>query len=567
MSDLFGFLSFRSWIALLIAALTGMVSGLSGVALLAVINGALQPPASIDEYWPVFVGLCGSFIAARLVSEYVVIFLGQNTIRDLRIRLCREILELPLAEFQKMGPGKALANLTEDVAAVSEAFTRIPSICVNIAVVFGGLGYLGWLSRDILWIVLGAMAVGVLSFRTIQYWAYRWLVVAREHEDSVYRYIRNMTDGIKELKLNQPRRRAFLSDCVEASIINCRRNRLSAMLWYAVAINWGNGLFYAVIGTILFILPQWQEIPSEIARGYCLIILYMAMPLQLLLEVIPILSKARVSAGKIHALEKGLSGKNQDYGLLPRRDPETRTPILELSKVQHCYRGEDGRVEFVLGPIDLTLYPGEIVFIIGGNGSGKSTLAFLLVGLYRPESGEIQLDGEPINDGNLEYYRQHFSAIFFDFFLFENLLGFDNLESNSKIWEYLKHLDLAHKVTVKDGKFSTVNLSQGQRKRLALLVAYLEDRPFYVFDEWAADQDPIFKRIFYREILGSLKSRGKTVIVITHDDAYFSLADRCLKLRDGKLFEVPVAKASDSHGRAENFAAPTTTMLEVGHGA
>lgn len=255
-----------------------------------------------------------------------------------------------------------------------------------------------------------------VRLRTIQYWAYRWLVVAREHEDSVYRYIRNMTDGIKELKLNQPRRRAFLSDCVEASIINCRRNRLSAMLWYAVAINWGNGLFYAVIGTILFILPKWQEIPSEIARGYCLIILYMAMPLQLLLEVIPILSKARVSAGKIRALEKGLSGKNQDYGLLPRRDPETRTPILELSKVQHCYRGEDGRVEFVLGPIDLTLYPGEIVFIIGGKGSGKSTLAFLLVGLYRPESGEIQLDGEPINDGNLEYYRQHFSAIFSTFF-------------------------------------------------------------------------------------------------------------------------------------------------------
>lgn len=556
MAAVFRLLSPRAWMALGVAVLAGLLSGFCGVALLAVINTSLEYPDAIDPLWPVFAAFGAGFIAARLVSEYIVIFLGQNTIRDLRMRLCRKILEVPLTKFQKLGPGQLLANLTEDVAAISEAVTRIPSICVNIAVVSGGLLYLGWLSTEVLWLVLGTMALGILGFRLIQHWAYRRLVIAREHEDSVYRHFRSMTDGIKELKLHQPRRRAFLSDYVETAIIACRKNRLSALLSYAVAINWGNGLFYAVIGTLLFVFPLWREIPPEAVRGYCLIILYMVMPLQLLLEVIPLLSKAGISAAKIRVLETGVSGKTAEYPPAPGSEPVRRvhTPVLKLSNIRHSYRSEDGHCDFVLGPINLTLYPGELVFLIGGNGSGKSTLAYLLVGLYRPDSGIIHLDSEAVTEANIEHYRQHFAAVFFDFFLFENLLGFENLDANGEIQEYLQRLDLAHKVTVKDGRFSTVNLSQGQRKRLALLVATLEDRPFYVFDEWAADQDPVFKKIFYTEILPSLKARGKTVIVITHDDLYFSVADRCLKLQDGKLREL--GQPSPESGAPPSEAAP-----------
>jgi putative pyoverdin transport system ATP-binding/permease protein len=98
-------------------------------------------------------------------------------------------------------------------------------------------------------------------------------------------------------------------------------------------------------------------------------------------------------------------------------------------------------------------------------------------------------------------------------------------------------LQLDRKVTVADGVFSTVELSQGQRKRLALVMTYLEDRPFYVFDEWAADQDPLFKELFYTVLLCDLKSRGKTVVVITHDDHYYHVADRCVRLEDGRIVE------------------------------
>jgi len=171
----------------------------------------------------------------------------------------------------------------------------------------------------------------------------------------------------------------------------------------------------------------------------------------------------------------------------------------------------------------------------GGNGSGKTTFAKLLTGLYVPENGEIRVDGRNLTEATRESYRQHFSVIFSDFYVFESLMGLESPDLDEQARSYLDQLQLSHKVKVENGKFSTTALSQGQRKRLALLTTYLEDRSFYVFDEWAADQDPLFKDIFYNDLLGGLKARGKTVLVITHDNSYYHLADRIIKLENGQL--------------------------------
>ena len=190
---------------------------------------------------------------------------------------------------------------------------------------------------------------------------------------------------------------------------------------------------------------------------------------------------------------------------------------------------------FLLGPITLKMGSGELVFIVGSNGSGKSTLAKLMTGLYAPQSGEILLNGEPITAANVEWYRQHFATTFSDVYLFDSYLGFDEDRLDREVGKYLKEFQLDHKVSVNNGVLSTTSLSQGQRKRLALLTAFLEDRPIYLFDEWASDQDPAFREMFYEQMLIQLKERGKLVIVITHDDRYFHLADRVLKLNYGRV--------------------------------
>jgi putative ATP-binding cassette transporter len=185
---------------------------------------------------------------------------------------------------------------------------------------------------------------------------------------------------------------------------------------------------------------------------------------------------------------------------------------------------------FVCGPVDLSFKPAELVFLVGGNGSGKTTLAKLLTGLYVPEAGEVRLNGTVVTGETREHYRQLFATVFADFYLFDSLLGLHVPELDEQARHYLTQLQLDHKVQVKDRKFSTTELSQGQRKRLALLTAYLEDRPFYIFDEWAADQDPHFKEIFYLQLLPELKAKGKTVLVISHDERYYHIADRVVRL-------------------------------------
>ncbi|MET9491357.1 ATP-binding cassette domain-containing protein [Nocardia sp. NPDC006630] len=207
----------------------------------------------------------------------------------------------------------------------------------------------------------------------------------------------------------------------------------------------------------------------------------------------------------------------------------------------------EGAAGFALGPIDLTFEPGQITFIVGGNGSGKSTLAKLITGLYVPRTGSLSLNGEQIDHENVEWFRQNSSAIFTDFHLFEDYLGFDRPGIDAEVQHYLEELQIAHKVTVRDGRLSTIDLSQGQRKRLALLTALLEDRSIYLFDEWAADQEPKFRDVFYTEILADLKARRKTVIVITHDDRYFHLADQLVKLDFGKLTEASATAGIAAH--------------------
>ncbi|MFN5454678.1 cyclic peptide export ABC transporter, partial [Bradyrhizobium sp.] len=209
---------------------------------------------------------------------------------------------------------------------------------------------------------------------------------------------------------------------------------------------------------------------------------------------------------------------------------------IELRGVSYAFQAAAGDNPFVLGPIDLRITCGEIIFIVGENGSGKTTLIKLLLGLYVPDEGMVLRDGVPVVSDTRDDYRQLFTTVFSDYYLFDTLLQ-PGSQAPEIAQRYLDRLELAHKVSVENGAFSTTDLSTGQRKRLALINAWIEGRPVLVFDEWAADQDPAFRHVFYTELLADLKRLGKTIIVISHDDRYFHCADRIVRLRDGRVDE------------------------------
>jgi putative ATP-binding cassette transporter len=374
-----------------------------------------------------------------------------------------------------------------------------------------------------------------------------------------------VTEGVKELKLHRERRGKFLAGDIQTVTENFSRHNIAAEIRFVAGQGWSQLLFIALIGLLLFLLPTMQNINPHTLTGYVLMALFLMGPLAGVLGSLSAFGRANVALQKIEKLGLSLSSRVTEECPLTKPERKPRFARLELRGVTHSYHSEKDDSNFILGPMDLLFRPGELTFIVGGNGSGKSTLAKIIAGLYPPESGEMRLDGKLVGDHNRDDYRQIFSAVFADFFLFENLLGDDAEDLDAQARRYLAQLHLEHKVKIRDGQLSTIELSQGQRKRLALLAAYLEDRPFYLFDEWASDQDPQFKEIFYAQLLPELKARGKAVVVITHDDRYFSFADRIIKLDFGQLVEEPVnGKHINGEVNGKCFEQPQTESPEIG---
>jgi putative pyoverdin transport system ATP-binding/permease protein len=526
------FLIKASWQAMAIAITTGLISGVTSAALIAIVNTSLNSNNPATWLYP-FLGIAATSLITGIVSRFVLIDLAQNSVYDVRLRLSRRILAAPFQKLEQLGASKLLATLTDDVASLSGTISIIPFLCIDLAIIISCLTYLAYLSGIVfaVTIVLLALSIAVIQLMIIQ--GNQLFFGARAENDRLLQLFRSITEGIKELKLHWQRRQEFIDlDLKESAGISRDRN-IKALRIFSIAAALGQLIFFGIMGILIFVMPKFIQLTPAMLSGYILTLTYLMQPFGSIIEQLPSLLRANVAIQKIESMGLALAEQVEIGNPPPATSPQVTS--LELDNINHTYQGDEQN--FHLGSIDLKFNTERLIFIVGGNGSGKSTLAKLLTGLYTPEIGEIKLNGKIINADNREWYRQHFSVVFADFFLFEKLLGIDKdtAKLDAEALDYLKLLQIEHKVQIKDGILSTTNLSQGQRKRLALLTAYLEDRPIFLFDEWAADQDPVFRELFYHQLLPDLKKRGKLIFAISHDDRYFHLADRVIKLDYGKV--------------------------------
>lgn len=523
-----------SWQNVTIAILTGLISGGCSAQLIALINQAI---AGKSVSIGLFIVLTLLSLLTTVMAQFLLIRLAQTSIYRLRLRLSHAILTTPLSQLEALGPSKLLAALTEDVQTIANTVFAIPFLCVDISIIVSCMIYLGFISIPVF---LGLLVFMALSIVSVQYFlgrARKYLKLARAEDDFLFKHFRTLTDGIKELKLSYERRRSFIKQDLEASALNSKRYNVQALTLFSLATGWGNLLFFMVIGMVLFALPKLINIPSNTLAAFILTLTFLMLPFRNLLERLPLLFKANVALQKVEYMGLTLESNKE---IPVARDTFVPTRQLapqeiQLDHIVHTYRTDRDEEPFRLTIPDLTIPAGQMVFIVGGNGSGKSTLAKLLVGLYRAETGAVKYGGATITPETLSAYRENFSVVFADFHLFERVVGQESHDLDRQAQDYLEKLQIAHKVQVQDGLLSTTALSTGQRKRLALLHAYLDDRPVYLFDEWASDQDPVFRDLFYNHILFDLKQRGKTVLVISHDDRYFHLGDRIIKLDYGQI--------------------------------
>ena len=519
--------------AVIFSVIAGIFSGACNAALLAVINTALKNNHPTTILWA-FGGLCLLLPLARFTSELLLTKLGQEAMYTSRMKLCRQVLAAPLRHLERLGPARLLTTLTDDIPNITIAVGVIPILCVNAALVIGCLVYMATLSWLLFVVIMSFMILGIASYQIPIIKVQKIFGNARKDADKLLGHLRALTHGTKELKIHRERRQAFFQEQLETTAGSLMRNNISAFRMYSGAASWGQTLVFIVIGLCLFLLPTIKPINGVTLTGYTLALLYLMTPLQVIMNTLPQLGRANVALRTVKELGFTLASDKPEE-LTDAVPPAEQWQKLELKSVTHTYNRENESENFILGPIDLTFESGELVFITGGNGSGKTTLIKLIAGLYVAENGHIYMDNQPVEDRNLEWYRQHFSVVFSDFYLFEHLLGLAGPDLESQTQKYLGELKLSQIVKVENGKLSTTELSQGQRKRLALLTAYLEDRPIYIFDEWAADQDPYFKNVFYMHLLPELKGKGKTVLVISHDDRYYHVADRVIKLEEGQV--------------------------------
>lgn len=521
----------------ILTVIMAVVSGACNAGLIAAVNAALTGPRPVPQkiVWA-FIALGFAKVASLFISQATLAGFSQKAIAEVRRGLIRKVLAVPLRQLEEIGTPRILAVLTEDVLNVTQALLALPLITVNVAILLGGAVYLAWLSWQILAGICVVIGIGAVGYLFVVRSALHCCQQAREEEDKLFRHFRALTEGIKELKLHSRRRGAFYSDHIETATAAFQQQNVAAEMRFTAAQSWSHLLYFVLIGVILFLAPRLGLFDSRTLTGYTITALYLMGPLAGVLGSFPLFGRARAALAKIEELGLCLDERSTEAcSLVESSERSAGFETLELRGVVHSYHREQEDSRFVLGPINLTFSAGELVFLVGGNGSGKSTLAKIITGLYLPEAGELRLNGEPVTDVNRDAYRQLFSAVFADFYLFDDLLGIHRKDLDVRAANYLKDLHLNHKVRVNNGSLSTTSVSQGQRKRLALLTAYLEDRPFYLFDEWASDQDPQFKNVFYTRLLPELKARGKTTLVITHDDKYFHVADRIVKLDYGQL--------------------------------
>jgi putative ATP-binding cassette transporter len=486
-----------------------------------------------------FAGVCLLVLVTRSLAQVLLMRVGIDATTNLRVDIYQRMVKASISRLEELGESRLLAAITMDVRQIVGGAAMAPNILVAAVTLFGTLCYVYVLQSEVFKLVFGVLLFGLITYQIPAFIGRLYIARSRVRFDDLQESIRGLICGVKELKLNSVKQRRYFKEILLADEHAVGDGLKRGSTITMVAGSYGDLLSFFLIGILTYIFVNYHAISNTRLVAIVMVLIYVSGSVAAILNSIPQVIQATVSFRSVTRLFAELSQEEADENAPP---PE-RWNTLRLCNVSYRY-GASAEA-FNLGPIDLEIEKGQITFIVGGNGSGKSTLCKLIALHYAPTDGEMYFGRVRVNRHSINSCRQSIAAIFSDYFLFDRLLDGIADEDYTVARRYLAELDLDRKVSIVNGRFSTILLSEGQKKRLALLAAFLEDRDLYVFDEWAADQDPEFKRVFYYQILPALKLRGKAVVVISHDDRYFDVADQLITIEDGGMSRTakPTARA------------------------
>lgn len=517
-------------------------SGIANAMNLAVINAAVEALQKGGPSWQHFLWF-GLSITLFVYSLRYILYestrISEAAICSVRLRLADKIRRSDLLALESIGEADIHARISRDTAAIGQAARPLFAAAQGAVMIVFTMVYIAAVSWVAMLLCLVLIAGGTVKYLRDRRAYDEGLKDASSQEDELFNSLNGLLKGFKELRINKLKSDDVFEE-FQSTSKRVREVRTGINILFSNNIIFVEMFFVILLGAVAFVLPVLSTSFSGSATKIVAAILFFFGPLGNVVSMIPVLSQVNVNVGNLQRLEATL-----DEALAASVGHEA-SPLVDLSAfnairfegVCFTYRAPDGSASFQAGPIDGEVRRGEILFLIGGNGSGKTTFLKLFTALYPPAEGSIRVDDVEVGPDNIQSYRNLFSAIFSDFHLFDKLHGLSDA-APERVNKLLELMEISHKTAFSNGRFTNTHLSTGQRKRLALVVSYLEDKPVYIFDEVAADQDPRFRGYFYETLLPELKRAGKTVVVVTHDDRYFHIADRVLQMDYGKLSDLP----------------------------
>jgi putative ATP-binding cassette transporter len=518
-----------------------IIAGIANSLLLGIVNHATQAVADnedLGQYFWLYMAAFALFLYAQWFAFERAIITIEDAIYNIRIRLTRKIRQVELPFMEEKGSNSLYARFTQSDTLISQAIPQITGAAqMSVLLVFSFL-YLAYISPLSFLICLAGILVAAFLFLAKTRKIRSLLQDVKQKEVSYFNSISHLINGFKEVKINRKKGQAILqniaAESAEIEKIKIEVGKQESRLW-----GHGRILVYTLLPVLIFIVPTITEVHTDNIYKVSSTILFITGPIAILINIMPVLNRVNLSIDELVTLEeemdKVITQKLANEGReVDGKKDNVFADFSEIGMKGVTFSYPENASDFVAGSFSETIHRGELLFIIGGNGSGKSTYLKLLTGLYYPEKGSLSVDSIAIDKNDYPVYRDLFSAIFTDFHLFDKFYGIENINSE-KVDYWLSKMKMQDKVEYKNGGFTRTSLSTGQRKRLAFIAAILEDKPVLVMDEFAADQDPQFRQYFYEELLPEIKAMGKTVIAVTHDDHYFHVADRLLKMEEGRL--------------------------------
>jgi putative ATP-binding cassette transporter len=524
----------------------GLISGLVSFLFLAFINLMIgivlnkKDPTNIN-YIILFCSLMLFFIWSKRALSYILIKFSQQIFWKLRSEILQTILKANFFQFSKH-KNKIHTALIQDVNILTNFSLSIIYFLSASIITIGCFIYMALQSETLFLITLCVSAFGILVYLTGVHINKKKFEVSRELENSFIKHFLDILSGFKEIHMNPKIGTEIFDQKIQKTSNESFQNNVGAFTGFLNLHIIGEILFNGLIAFILIYSSNFiTESPSTVVN-FVFVLLYLLGSINTIMNIIPGLTQARIAAINISKLKTELGDERFENRLGNRLVSLNEFDQLVISDLKFTYESENQKKDglFSIGPLNLSLNKGETIFIYGGNGSGKTTLMNAILGILKGDSGTIKFNETVLSPKNYGDYLTLFSVVFSDFHLFDELYGFDNV-SEKEIKNYLEMFELNEKVSFINNSFTSTNLSTGQRKRLALIIALMRLSPILVLDEWAADQDPMFRKKFYTQIIPELKMRGFSVIAITHDDAYYHVADKLYKMESGQLtFESPL---------------------------